>query len=107
MPNFPQPRPLNLRENYKQNEAKLIHYYFLERKHSASFISGMPGKKCVTPGCSISRKNNGITIFEASLVNNELKKKWSQDLTHISLKYQQRDKSLNERIESHKLFICE
>ena len=31
----------------------------------------------------------------------------SQDLINIILKYRQGDKSLNERIESHKFFICE
>ena len=34
-------------------------------------------------------------------------KKWSLELINIILKYRQCDKSLNERIESHKLFICE
>ena len=67
----------------------------------------MPGENCAIPGCSISRKDNGISILEVPLANNEFNKKWSQDLINIILKYRQRDKSLNERIESHKLFICE
>ena len=67
----------------------------------------MPGKNCAIAGSSISRKYKGISIFKVSLANNEFNKKWSQDLINIILKYWQRDKSLNKRIESHKLFICE
>ena len=67
----------------------------------------MPGENCAIPGCSISRKDKGISIFKVPLANNEFSKKWSQDLINIILKYRQRDKSLNERIGSHKLFICE
>ena len=67
----------------------------------------MPGKNCAIAGSSISRKYKGISIFKVSLANNEFYKKWSQDLINIILKYRQRDKSLNKRIESHKLFICE
>ena len=37
-PNFLEPRPPSLHKNYKQTEAKLIRYYFLERRYSASFI---------------------------------------------------------------------
>ena len=37
-PNFLEPRPKNLHKNCKQTEAKLIRYYFLERRYSASFI---------------------------------------------------------------------
>ena len=37
-PNFLEPRPPNLHKNCKQTEAKLIRYYFLERRYSASFI---------------------------------------------------------------------
>ena len=67
----------------------------------------MLGENCATPGWSISRKDKGISIFKVPLANNEFNKKWSQDLVNIILKYRQRDKSLNKRIESHKLFICE
>ena len=67
----------------------------------------MPGENCAIPGCSISRKDKGISIFKVPLANNEFNKKWRQDLINIILKYRQRDKSLNERIESHKLFIFE
>ena len=67
----------------------------------------MPGENCAIPGCSISGKDKGISIFKVPLANNEFNEKWSQDLINIILKYQQRDKSLNKRLESHKLFICE
>ena len=67
----------------------------------------MPDENCAIPGCSISRKDKGISIFKVPLANNKFNKKWSQDLINIILKYQQRNKSLNERIESHKLFFCE
>ena len=67
----------------------------------------MPGENCAIPGCSISRKDKGISIFKVPLANNKFNKKWRQDLIKIILKYRQRDKSLNERIESHKLFFCE
>ena len=36
--NFLEPRPPNLHKNCKQTEVKLIQYYFLERRYSASFI---------------------------------------------------------------------
>ena len=62
---------------------------------------------CAIPGCSVSRKDKEISIFKVPLANNEFNKRWSRDLIHIILKYRQRDKSLNERIESHKLFIYE
>ena len=67
----------------------------------------MLGKNCAIAVCSISKKDKGISIFKVPLANNEFKKKWSQDLVNIILKYRQSDKSLNKRIESHKLFICE
>ena len=67
----------------------------------------MPGQNCAIPGCSISGKVKGISIFKVPLANNEFNKKWSQDLINITLNYGQRDKSLNERIESHKSFISE
>ena len=67
----------------------------------------MPGENSAIPSRCISRKDKGISIFKVPLANNEFNKKWSQDLINIILKYRQRDKSLNERIESHKLFICE
>ena len=67
----------------------------------------MPGENCAIPGSSISRKDKGISIFKVSLANNEFNKKWSQNLINFILKNQQHDKSLNQEIESHKLFICE
>ena len=67
----------------------------------------MLGENCAIPGCSISRKDKGISIFKVPLANNKFNKKWSQDLINFILKYRQRDKSLNERIESHKFFIRE
>ena len=66
----------------------------------------MLGENCAVPVCSISKKDKGISIFKVPLANNEFNKKWSQDLINFILKYRQRDKSLNERIESHKFFIC-
>ena len=67
----------------------------------------MLGENCAIPGRSISIKDKGISIFKVPLANNEFNKKWSQDLFNFILKYRQRDKSLNERIESRKFFICE
>ena len=67
----------------------------------------MSCENCAITGYSISRKDKGISIFKAPLANKEFNKKWSQNLINIILKYQQRDKSLNKRIQSHKLFICE
>ena len=66
----------------------------------------MPGENCASPGCSISRKDK-ISIFKVPLLNNNINKKWSKELVGIILKYRQRDESLNKRIQSHKLFICE
>ena len=66
----------------------------------------MPGENCAIPGCSISRKDK-ISTFKVSLPNNDVSKKWSKELIDIILKYRQRDESLNKRIQSHKLFICE
>ena len=66
----------------------------------------MPRENCASPGCSISRKDK-ISIFKVPLLNNDINKKWSKELTGIILKYRQRDESLNKRIQSHKLFICE
>ena len=66
----------------------------------------MPGENCAIPGCSISRKDK-ISIFKVPLPNNDVNKKWSKELIDIILKYRQRDESLNKRIQSHKLFICE
>ena len=65
----------------------------------ASFVRNA-WQNCAIPGCSISRKDKGISIFKVPLANNEFNKKWSQDLINIILKYLQPDKSLNERIES-------
>ena len=67
----------------------------------------MPGENCAIPGSSISRKDKGISIFKVPLANNEFNKKWSQNLINFILKNQQHDKSLNQEIESHKLFFCE
>ena len=64
----------------------------------------MPGENCAIPGCSISRKDK-ISIFKVPLPNNYVNKKWNKKL--IILKYRQRDESLNEIIQSHKLLICE
>ena len=66
----------------------------------------MPRENCASPGCSISRKDK-ISIFKVPLLNNDINKKWSKELIGIILKYRQRDESLNKRIQSHKLFICE
>ena len=66
----------------------------------------MPGENYAIPGCSISKKDK-ISIFKVSLPNNDVSKKWSKELIDIILKYRQRDESLNKRIQSHKLFICE
>ena len=66
----------------------------------------MPAKNCAVPGCSISRKDK-ISIFKVPLPNNDVNKKWSKEIIGIILRNWQRDKSLNKRIQSHKLFICE
>ena len=66
----------------------------------------MFGKNSAIPGCSISRKDK-TSIFKVPLPNNDINKKWSKELIEIILKYRQRDESLNKRIQSHKLFICE
>ena len=47
------------------------------------------------------------SLFKVPLLNNHVSKKWSKQLIDIILKYRQRDESLNKRIQSHKLFICE
>ena len=107
-PYFLEPRPPNLHKICKWTQAKLIRNYFLGRRYSDSFIcQKCLEKKCAIPGCSISRKDKGTSIFKVPPANYEFNKKWSQVLIHIILKYRQRDKSLNERIESHKLFTCE
>ena len=66
----------------------------------------MPGENCAVPSCSISRKNK-ISIFKVPLPNNDENKKWSKELINIISKYRQHDESLNKRIQSHKLFVCE
>ena len=67
----------------------------------------MTGENCAIPKCGTSRRNKGIGIFKVPAANNEFNKKWSQDLINIILKYRERDASLNERIKSHNLYICE
>ena len=99
---------LNPHENCEQTKVKLIRYYFLEREYNARFFcQKCLAQKCAIPACSISRKGKGISIFKVPLANNKFNTKWNQDLVTIILKYQHRDKSLNERIESPRLFICE
>ena len=66
----------------------------------------MPGENCAIPSCSISGKDK-ISILNVPSPNNDVNKKWSKELIDITLKYWYRDKSLNKRIKSHKLFICE
>ena len=66
----------------------------------------MSGENCAIPGCSISRKDK-ISISKVPLPNNDINKKWRKELIEIILKYRQRKESLNKRIQSHKLFICE
>ena len=105
--NFLEPRPLSLHENCKQTKAKLIQYYhFLESAVQASFVRNA-GENCAISGCSVSRKDKRISIFKVLLATNKFCKKQSQDLINNILKYRQRDKSLIERIESHKSFIFE
>ena len=70
----------------------------------ASFVRNAWRKLCNTR-LQYFKKDKGISIFKVPLANSELNKKWSRDLINIILKYRQRDKSLNERNESHKLFI--
>ena len=70
-------------------------------------LSETPGENCAVPGFSVLRKGKGISIFKVYLAINEFSKTWSRDLINNILKYRQPDKSLNERIESHKLFTCE
>ena len=103
--NFLEPRPLSLHENCKQTKVKLIQYYhFLESAVQASFVRNA-GENCAISGCSVSRKDKRISIFKVLLATNKFCKKQSQDLINNILKYRQRDKSLIERIESHKSFI--
>ena len=103
--NFLEPRPLSLHENCKQTKVKLIQYYhFLESAVQASFVRNA-GENCAISGCSVSRKDKRISIFKVPLATNKFSKKQSQDLINNILKYRQRDKSLIERIESHKSFI--
>ena len=105
--NFLEPRPLSLHENCKQTKAKLIQYYhFLESAVQASFVRNA-GENCAISGCSVSRKDKRISIFKVLLATNKFCKKQSQDLINNILKYRQRDKSLIERIKSHKSFIFE
>ena len=105
--NFLEPRPLSLHENCKQTKAKLIQqYHFLESAVQASFVRNT-GENCAISGCSVSRKDKRISIFKVLLATNKFCKKQSQDLINNILKYRQRDKSLIERIESHKSFIFE
>ena len=59
-----------------------------------SFVR-MSGANCTILGCIISRKNKGMSTFKVPLANNVFNKKWSQDLIHIILKYEQCDRSLN------------
>ena len=90
----------------KRSEAHSI-LFIREIVQCSLHLPEIPGENCTIPGCSISRKDKGISIFKVPLPNNEFSKKWSQGLINIILKYRQGDKSLNERIESHKLFVCE
>ena len=45
--------------------------------------------------------------MKVPLPNNDVNKKRTKELIDIISKYQQRDESLNKRIQSHKLFICQ
>ena len=67
----------------------------------------MPGENCAIPGCRFSRKDKGISIFKVPFAKNKFSTKWSQDLINYILIYRQRDKSLNERTESHKVFYLQ
>ena len=66
-----------MHENCKQTEAKLIRYYFREKVQCQLHLSEMPGENCAIAGCSISREDNVIRIFKASLANKEFGKKRS------------------------------
>lgn len=72
--------------------------FFKENVQYQLHLSEMPGENCITSGCSILRKDKGISIFKVALTKNESNKTMSQDLTHIILKYKQRNKSFNQRI---------
>ena len=79
---------------------------FREKVQCQLHLPEIPSKNCPIADCTVSRKDKGISIFKTSLRNNEFNKKWSQNLFNTVLKYRRRDKSLNERFESHKFFIC-
>ena len=67
----------------------------------------MPGENCAIFGCSASRKNKGISFFKVPLPNNEMNKKWGNELINMITKDREVDNSLKKRIETRKLFICE
>ena len=54
-----------------------------------------------------SRKNKGISFFKVPLPNNEMNKKWGNELINMITKDREVDNSLKKRIETRKLFICE
>ena len=67
----------------------------------------MPGENCAIFGCSASRKIKGISFFNVPLPNNEMNKKWGNELINVITKDREVDASLKKRIETRKLFICE
>ena len=67
----------------------------------------MPGENCAIVGCSTSRRNKGISFFKVPKPNNDVNKKWGDDLINAITKDREVDPDLKARIETRKLFICE
>ena len=54
-----------------------------------------------------SRRQKGISFFKVPLPNSNFNKKWGSEFINIITKDREIDASLQTRIESRKLFICE
>ena len=67
----------------------------------------MPGENCAIYGCPNSRRQKGISFFKVPLPNSDFNRKWGSELINITTKDREIDASLQTRIESRKLFICE
>ena len=65
------------------------------------------GNSCAFPQCTVSqaKKYQGISLFK--LPQRECDTNWKKDIVTVLKKFRVVDKSLKDRIEKGKVFICE
>ena len=98
---FKQTNKVQTINNVQTNQTNKVHRFF------QSFKQDMPGRNCAFPTCTVSYTNKHSFMSSFRIPTRKCDSDWKNDIVKVLNKYRKVDKSLQERIDAGRVYICE